>query len=736
MADIKISQLTAKSTNLLATDLLEVSEVSGLTYVSNKITGQQIIDGVSSGIANTYVPYTGANANVNLGEYEIKVGQLTLDTSPTGTAAVGTTRWNNSLGITETTLKGGSVILKNGVDLVARVVNKVTPNATLTKANYTAVRVSGAQGQRLAVAYAQANNNNNSADTIGLVTETIAPNQEGFIITVGQLEDINTTGSLQSETWVDGDVLYLSPTFAGKLTNVKPTGLTGHIVVIGYVEYAHAVHGKIYVKIMNGWELDELHNVYINTGTLANNDALIYESSSQLWKNQPITESVISLSDVTTNNVSITKHGFAPKAPNDVTKFLRGDATWAALPVLSGVFGISNASGVYTYYATLTLAMAAATAGQTIEMFADVIATSVVTIKPDVIIQGNGHTYTYSGNTGDVFATSAGAGIFTYYFNNLTIKRANTATSTGVIFSGDGTVFTTAINFKFNSVYIIYTTTTGIASIITTTGFGVYGWSFDGVDVIGNSSGNLFGTAFAVNNIKNSRIENTGTGGCIATPNITGGCSYENCYIKTNSGIGIFCNYASDVIRNCTGISSTGTAFTGQSGASAYDSFAFSNTSIAFNGLNCYNCTGQTTTGNAFYGSSYSAYNCTGRSTTGYTVRPFSGMSKFYNSSFYSSGNITVYDVNYGSSFYNCSIITDYNNAAGHAVSIGPSSGNPAFVNNYIQVANASANCIRGTNAFTGVVTNTVFKGATTPINANVTLSAVTINTTYNNITI
>ncbi len=238
------------------------------------------------GPVGPFVPYTGATANVDLGEYEIKVDQLTLDTSPTGTAAVGTTRWNDSIGSSETTLKGGSVILKNGVDLVARVVNKVTPNTTLTKANYPAVRVSGAQGQRLAIAYAQANNDNNSADTIGLVIETIATNQEGFIMTVGQLEGINTTGSLQGETWVDGDVLYLSPTTPGALTNIKPTGLTGHIVVMGYVEYAHAVNGKIYVKIMNGWELDELHNVYINPATLANNNILQYDSTDQLWKNQ------------------------------------------------------------------------------------------------------------------------------------------------------------------------------------------------------------------------------------------------------------------------------------------------------------------------------------------------------------------------------------------------------------------------------------------------------------------
>ena len=232
------------------------------------------------------VPYTGANANVNLGEYEIKAGQLTLDITPTGTAAVGTTRWNDTIGSSETTLKGGNVVLKNGVDLVARVVNKVTPAATLTKANYTAVKVSGATGQRLSIDYAKADVDLNSADTIGLVTETIAANQEGFIITVGQLLEINTTGSLQGETWADGDVLYLSPSTAGRITNIKPTGATGHIVVMGYVEYAHAIHGSIYVKIGNGWELDELHNVYINTGTLADKDILAYESSTTLWKNK------------------------------------------------------------------------------------------------------------------------------------------------------------------------------------------------------------------------------------------------------------------------------------------------------------------------------------------------------------------------------------------------------------------------------------------------------------------
>jgi hypothetical protein len=61
-----------------------------------------------------------------------------------------------------------------------------------------------------------------------------------------------------------------------------------------------------------------------------------------------ITDANLSMSDITTNNVSITQHGFVPKAPNDTTKFLRGDGTWATAgggltvgttPVTSGTNG-------------------------------------------------------------------------------------------------------------------------------------------------------------------------------------------------------------------------------------------------------------------------------------------------------------------------------------------------------------------------------------------------------------
>lgn len=236
----------------------------------------------------TYVPYTGATGNVDLGEYELKAGQLEFDQTPTGTAGVGIMRWNDQDGTADLGLKGGNVTLQIGQEQVTRVVNKT--GSDLLEANYQAVRISGAQGNRLKVDLAQANNDANSTDTIGIVTETINNNQEGFVTTSGLVRNIDTTGSLQSETWADGDMLYLSGTTAGRITNVKPSAPT-HTIIIGYVVRAHATQGQIYVKVDNGYELDELHNVAITS--VANNDVLQYDSATSLWKNESLSNAGI-----------------------------------------------------------------------------------------------------------------------------------------------------------------------------------------------------------------------------------------------------------------------------------------------------------------------------------------------------------------------------------------------------------------------------------------------------------
>jgi len=231
-----------------------------------------------------YVPYTGATSNVNLGTYGLLSEYLEVNTSPTTyTPSIGRLGWNNTDGTLEFKLKGGNVTLQIGQEQVIRVVNKTTPLINLLEANYQVCLITGATGQRVSVRLAQGDTDANSAGTLGVVTENIDANQEGFITTSGSVKEINTTGSLQGETWADGDILYLSPTTAGALTNIKPTA-PNHTVIVGYVEYAHAIHGKIYVKIDNGYELGELHNVYVNSPT--DGEMLTYSSTNARWENK------------------------------------------------------------------------------------------------------------------------------------------------------------------------------------------------------------------------------------------------------------------------------------------------------------------------------------------------------------------------------------------------------------------------------------------------------------------
>jgi len=309
---------------VLNTLLTGFSPVSGTVTASDSILTAinkiwwNIVNGGGGG--GGYVPYTGATQNLNLGTYGLISDYVQFNTSNSSIpTTAGTMSWNDTDGTADLKLKGGNVTLQIGQEEVMRVVNKT--GASLAEADFRAVRIrsvseGGAQGQRLAVVLAQGDSDPHSATSIGLVTETIANNQEGFITTSGEVREINTTGAKSyggSETWVDGDVLYLSPTHAGYLTKVKPQA-PQHTIIIGWVVYAHAIHGKIYVKVDNGYELDELHNVKITDPQTL--DVLIYDDAitGPVWINRNIYTS-IGATDVGKGFLSIPNSGSLIPAP-------------------------------------------------------------------------------------------------------------------------------------------------------------------------------------------------------------------------------------------------------------------------------------------------------------------------------------------------------------------------------------------------------------------------------------
>lgn len=98
-----------------------------------------------------------------------------------------------------------------------------------------------------------------------------------------------------------------------------------------------------------------------------------------------VTESELSLSDNTTGDVSTTKHGLAPKAPNDTAKYLRGDATWgtpagAGDMVLADIQTVTGAKTFGSAGAVGKLKIAGTTSGAITLDTAAVAGTAVVTV--------------------------------------------------------------------------------------------------------------------------------------------------------------------------------------------------------------------------------------------------------------------------------------------------------------------------------------------------------------------
>jgi len=246
-----------------------------LTVDGNAKIGDQLTDiHTVTGSLNVTGSISGSLTGV------LRTDYIDFNTGSVVVGGIGRVTWNDGDGTLDVGLKGGNVTLQLGQEQVVRVINN--SGGQLLESNYQAVRVEGAQGNRVKVRLAQADNDANSAETLGLVTETIDTGGEGFVTTSGIVRKINTTGALQGELWSEGDMLYLSPFALGAITNIKPEA-PNHMVIIGYVIRVHASVGQIFVKVNNGYEIDELHNVNINTGSLSYGDLLM--RSGSIWTN-------------------------------------------------------------------------------------------------------------------------------------------------------------------------------------------------------------------------------------------------------------------------------------------------------------------------------------------------------------------------------------------------------------------------------------------------------------------
>lgn len=189
--------------------------------------------------------------------------------------------------------------------LVTTVFNK--SGAPIPK--FSVVYINGGQGDLPTIALAQANNEAGSSKTYGVVYADIPNMQSGQVIVTGALTGLNTdqfnptapTGN------VNGVALYLSPTVPGGVTTTKPSA-PNHMVYVATIVRTHQNEGVVEVRIQNGFELGELHNVQIPNGSAQNNQVLKYDSATSLWKNKYIGLA----SDIEETSFSIANNQAAP----------------------------------------------------------------------------------------------------------------------------------------------------------------------------------------------------------------------------------------------------------------------------------------------------------------------------------------------------------------------------------------------------------------------------------------
>ena len=186
--------------------------------------------------------------------------------NPTTPTEQGSQYWDAAYKVLSTVL-GDGVILQNGLEMYVRIVNKTGVEIADGKVLY----INGAQGNRPTAALAIATNAA-SANVIGVATQNIPINSEGFVTVFGNVSGFNTSG------YGNGANMYLSATIAGGMTPTEP--LYPHHKVIVATALNSTNNGQIFVRPVHVMELAELHGIDLTETTPLATDSILIQQTS------------------------------------------------------------------------------------------------------------------------------------------------------------------------------------------------------------------------------------------------------------------------------------------------------------------------------------------------------------------------------------------------------------------------------------------------------------------------
>lgn len=192
-------------------------------------------------------------------------------------------QWNLDDGTLDMGLFNG-VVLQVGQETMYYAKN--TSGATIDDGQSVMATGSVGASGKLTIAKAVSDGSVPAHFMIGVATQSIAPNEFGYVTSFGLVRNINTTGAPYGETWADGDLLYFNPSIPGGLTNVQPEApelKTPQAVVV----VAGSGNGSIFVRMSVGMKLGDSDDVHATSPVAGN--ILIYDGTQNRWEAAHIT---------------------------------------------------------------------------------------------------------------------------------------------------------------------------------------------------------------------------------------------------------------------------------------------------------------------------------------------------------------------------------------------------------------------------------------------------------------
>ena len=252
--------------NITGGNLVTSNYFSGNGSLLTSITGSNVTGQVANALVAGTV-YTNAQPNIT------SLGNLTsmsLNNTVTPiTANVGQMFWDTS----EHTVSLG---MENGVTQQIGLENYIYVKASSAITDGQVVMFTGASGDNVLAAPADVTSVGFMSEyVIGVATQSIATNGFGYITTFGKVHGLNTN------SFNVGDILWLSTSTPGLLTNVQPTDPAFQIQVAAVTKKS-AGDGHIQVRVTPYWALNKLTDVTLTTPTTG--QALIYNGSN-VWIN-------------------------------------------------------------------------------------------------------------------------------------------------------------------------------------------------------------------------------------------------------------------------------------------------------------------------------------------------------------------------------------------------------------------------------------------------------------------